>query len=1268
LDDKIAWYENDGSGTFTPQQIITTAAAGAESVFAADLNGDGDNDVLSASSLDDKIAWYENEGSGTFGIQQVIPGSFANPRTVVTGDLDGDGDNDVVSASDYTGGRIVWFDNVDGAGSFGLEQVVAHERPSCVFLADLDGDGDSDVMSESYGGGAWYENRPGLSSIGVQRVIAMTGGIDGAAGAFAADLDGDGDNDVLSASSGDDKIAWHENISGSFGSIHIITTSANGAQSVFAADLDGDGDSDTLSASSGDDKIAWYENVDGAGAFGPQQMISDSADGAQTVFAADLDGDGDNDVLSASYDDDKIAWYENVDGAGAFGSQQIITDAADGAQSVFAADVDGDGDNDVLSASSEDDKIAWHENMDGAGAFGPQQIISQSANFAMSVFAADLDGDGDTDVLSASQDDKIAWYENVDGAGAFGPQQIISTLANGAQSVFAADLDGDGDDDVLSASGQDDKIAWYENVDGAGAFGPQQIISTLADNAQSVFAVDLDGDGDTDVLSASYYDDKIASYENVDGNGSFGPQTAIVPVMGAPSFLLAADLDGDEDRDVVAGSINKLVWYENVDDGGGFSVALAMVADVASAFAVDVDGDSDIDLLAAFYNDDTIAWYENVDGLGTFAPLQVISTAVDGARSVFAADLDGDGDHDVLSASYLGATIAWHENVDGSGGFGPPQTISASVNGVKSVLAADLDGDGDEDVLCGASLHDTVSWYENLDGAGTFGSVQFIALPANGAAAVAAADLDRDGDNDVLSAGYDAIAWYENMNGAGAFGPRQLVTADSPYPQTATDSFFPVDMDGDGDLDILYTEPSGYLYGWVVWQKNVDGAGTFAPFQVVLTSSPDSRLVLAADLDSDGIDDILAASTEMITWHPTCYRDCDANGTPDENDLADCDPEADPACGDCNLNSIPDSCDIASQPSEDNNGNGIPDECDAQCLADCADVDADGIRDEACAWHDCVSASCVTTAKTTPADVGDLSGACPPDGACDAGDRFHALNCFADQNTLGAPPYGCEYDPPVAFNVDAGGPGACALDGVCDGSDAFHALNCFSNVNFQGQPGYPCTCAGPAPDAGGTAVARREKAGLLLRGLADARPGELIDVDVFLANEVEALRGYQLHLGTSGGKSGRLELVDIAIREPSAFSTPNARAGLKPMRAGLKPAPTSLAGAWSAFNTSTQQMLAGLDNPEGVPAAAGAYLATFTYRVPENAAGTFTIEVLYSDGAGGPTAQVATRAVPQERTFLFGRYGGLIDLTEAAPVSVKVTPASRSRTARAARP
>ena len=213
--------------------------------------------------------------------------------------------------------------------------------------------------------------------------------------------------------------------------------------------------------------------------FYKQQAISTDVENPQAVFAADLNGDGDLDVLSVSQSDNKIAWYENVDGQGSFGAQRIIAAGVDPADTIFSADMDGDGDFDVLAALATDDKIVWYENTDGEGNFGPQRVISSAAISPRSVFAGDVDGDGDLDILSASQfDDKIAWYENTDGQGNFGPQQIISTAAIRPSAVFAGDIDRDGDLDVLSASRLDHKIAWYENTDGQGNFGPQRVIST----------------------------------------------------------------------------------------------------------------------------------------------------------------------------------------------------------------------------------------------------------------------------------------------------------------------------------------------------------------------------------------------------------------------------------------------------------------------------------------------------------------------------------------------------------------------------------------------------------------------------------------------------------------------------------------------------------------------------------------------------------------------------------------------------------------------
>jgi hypothetical protein len=342
-----------------------------------------------------------------------------------------------------------------------------------------------------------------------------------------------------------------------FGPEQVITTNADYAYSVYAIDLDSDGDIDVLSASRGDSKIAWYKN-DGAGNFSDQKIIATDAIGVFSVFAIDLDNDGDNDVLSASgdFDNGKIAWYEN-DGAGNFSGPKIISDAK--VISIYAIDLDNDGDNDVLF--STEGKIAWLKN-DGTGNFGDPLIITMDIlNVGRAVFSIDIDGDNDNDVLYSDYSNpgsgKIAWHEN-DGAGNFSDQKIITN--SDAISLHAIDLDNDGDNDVLYCDYGE--IAWHEN-DGAGNFGNQKIITTgIA--AFSVYAIDLDNDGDNDVLSA-VHSNKIIWYEN-DGFGNFGEGHIITNNLDYPASVFAIDLDNDNDADILSASSfdNKIAWYENL--------------------------------------------------------------------------------------------------------------------------------------------------------------------------------------------------------------------------------------------------------------------------------------------------------------------------------------------------------------------------------------------------------------------------------------------------------------------------------------------------------------------------------------------------------------------------------------------------------------------------------------------------------------------------------------------------------------------------------
>jgi hypothetical protein len=291
--------------------------------------------------------------------------------------------------------------------------------------------------------------------------------------------------------------------------------------------------------------------------------------------------------------------------------------------------------------------------------------------------------------------------------------------------------------------------------------------------------------------------------------------------------------------------------------------------------------------------------------------------------------------------------------------------------------------------------------------------------------------------------------------------------------------------------------------------------------------------------------------------------------------------------------------------------------CEACSTNHCCDLDGNGIRDDGCTWCECDGTPCNGLLQQIPivfADMGGPNGACPPDGTADANDRFHALNCFSDQNTLGTPGYGCESNPPVAFNVDAGGAfGDCAPDGVCDGNDAFHAVNAFSGETA-------CSCGGPSPDYSGPQVVGRSS--ITLTAANSAQPGELVRVDVTLDTAVEELRGYQLHVESSGGRQGSLELVDIVVDNRRDLALGSAE-------------------PWRAFNAQTGQMVAGLDG-QGHPVAAGSYLATFVFRASKDAAGAFVVDLRHEDGNSA------------DRTFLFGSHSGKIALDATTPAVIQI--------------
>ena len=126
-----------------------------------------------------------------------------------------------------------------------------------------------------------------------------------------------------------------------------------------------------------------------------------------------------------------------------------------------------------MASARTDREIAWYEN-DGQQTF-TEHVIAANVIFPGSVLIVDLDADGNSDVLSLSSTG-ILWLQN-DGSENFIRNDIPTTFVGARGALFAADMDGDGDTDLLTGIGfNDDETAWYEN-DGAENF-TRHIIST----------------------------------------------------------------------------------------------------------------------------------------------------------------------------------------------------------------------------------------------------------------------------------------------------------------------------------------------------------------------------------------------------------------------------------------------------------------------------------------------------------------------------------------------------------------------------------------------------------------------------------------------------------------------------------------------------------------------------------------------------------------------------------------------------------------------
>jgi hypothetical protein len=339
---------------------------------------------------------------------------------VAIADLDRDGLADVLVCDGFR--NVVSWVRQSPRGTFTEQTLAPVPAPAHVEAVDIDQDGDLDLVVAVLG--FLHPNNARIGAVlvlendGRQRFTARTlvDRVARVADARAADLDADGDLDVSVAGFGydDGETTWLENMGSWQFTPHVLQRLSGGINAL-PADLDGDGRLDIVTLVSQEWEEIWAFVNGGAGRFTPRLLwgATNPDFGSSWLATVDLDKDGDADLLYANGDAFEYAppnsrpwqgvqWLENT-GSFRFVLHRIV--GLQGATSPAAADLDGDGDLDVLLVTSNNDwndpraaSLLWLEN-DGRQRFTRHDIASAPTHLG-TVAVGDLDGDGRADAVT----------------------------------------------------------------------------------------------------------------------------------------------------------------------------------------------------------------------------------------------------------------------------------------------------------------------------------------------------------------------------------------------------------------------------------------------------------------------------------------------------------------------------------------------------------------------------------------------------------------------------------------------------------------------------------------------------------------------------------------------------------------------------------------------------------------------------------------------------------------------------------------------------
>jgi hypothetical protein len=360
---------------------------------------------------------------------------------------------------------------------------------------------------------------------------------------------------------------------------HLIQDKYGYAYGVAAADLDGDGKLDLTSCDTVGNVFYWFAG-DGKGGF-TRHVVQDNEPGwFERHAVGDVDGDGRPDIVVVKNLAEQIVWFKNGGKPGEAGNwkRHVLATKYTRAYDVALADLTGDGKPDVAASAWKGNHIDWFENS-GKPAEGlwVRHVLDEKAPEARTARVGDFNGDGRPDVLgTASAGNFIAWYENPGPGDKAWIKHVVDDRSPRPIHGHAVDMDGDGDLDVVMALGmlagptekETHQVVWYENVGkpGKGAEWTKHVIGRL-ENAFEAVAADLNGDGKLDVVATAWSPaGKVVWFENPGDPAGEWKLHVLKEKWPLANQVIVADLDGDGKLDVIATAergANELRWWHN---------------------------------------------------------------------------------------------------------------------------------------------------------------------------------------------------------------------------------------------------------------------------------------------------------------------------------------------------------------------------------------------------------------------------------------------------------------------------------------------------------------------------------------------------------------------------------------------------------------------------------------------------------------------------------------------------------------------------------